>query len=480
MPAAGPDDGYGPGESRFVEEKRHFEKPIPISDLVFLDRERCILCDRCTRFAKEVAGDPLIQLHRAGATRRRSTPSPTSRSRPTSAATPCRSARSARSPPSRTGSRPGRGTSSRSESRARRARSAAASRSQSSRDQRAALPGRRHRPGQLGLAVRQGPLRLRGGRAATSACASPLRPRGRRAASRPRGRARSTPPADCDPRGDRPPAGPASVAVLGGARLTNEDAYAWAKLAKGVIGTDNVDAQLGDGLPPDARARAADRDHRRGVRGRHAARARARPQGRAARPLPPAARRASRSAGCASSSCHRRRPRSRHSPRHRCATGRASRPRSCASLLGPAAPPPEGVERGLARAIGERRRASSVVRRSPRPARRDRGRDRRCRRGPPRRPGSSPRCAAATCAARSTWAWRRACCRAGWRSTTGRAGSLRTGARCPPSPASTPTGILAAAADGRIGCLVLLGADPLSDFPDRGLAERRARRRRDA
>ena len=35
---------YGPGESRFVEEKRHFAKPIPISDLVLLDRERCILC----------------------------------------------------------------------------------------------------------------------------------------------------------------------------------------------------------------------------------------------------------------------------------------------------------------------------------------------------------------------------------------------------------------------------------------------------
>ncbi|NIR39792.1 MAG: 2Fe-2S iron-sulfur cluster binding domain-containing protein, partial [Actinobacteria bacterium] len=53
---------YGPGETRFVEEKRHFEKPIPISDLVYLDRERCILCDRCTRFADEVAGDPLIHF----------------------------------------------------------------------------------------------------------------------------------------------------------------------------------------------------------------------------------------------------------------------------------------------------------------------------------------------------------------------------------------------------------------------------------
>ena len=57
---------HGPGESRYVEEKRHYEKPIPISDLVFLDRERCILCDRCTRFAGEVAGDPLISFTSRG------------------------------------------------------------------------------------------------------------------------------------------------------------------------------------------------------------------------------------------------------------------------------------------------------------------------------------------------------------------------------------------------------------------------------
>ena len=53
---------HGPGESRYIEEKRHFEKPIPISSLVNLDRERCILCDRCTRFAEEVAGDALISF----------------------------------------------------------------------------------------------------------------------------------------------------------------------------------------------------------------------------------------------------------------------------------------------------------------------------------------------------------------------------------------------------------------------------------
>ncbi len=53
---------YGPGESRFVEEKRHFEKPIAISDLVLLDRERCIQCARCTRFASDVAGEAQIDF----------------------------------------------------------------------------------------------------------------------------------------------------------------------------------------------------------------------------------------------------------------------------------------------------------------------------------------------------------------------------------------------------------------------------------
>ncbi|HVM40317.1 MAG TPA: 2Fe-2S iron-sulfur cluster-binding protein, partial [Acidimicrobiia bacterium] len=57
---------FGPGESRFVEEKRHFEKPIPISEIVDLDRERCIQCARCVRFADEIAGDPLITFVERG------------------------------------------------------------------------------------------------------------------------------------------------------------------------------------------------------------------------------------------------------------------------------------------------------------------------------------------------------------------------------------------------------------------------------
>ncbi len=57
---------HGPGESRFVEIKRNYEKPIPISDLVLLDRERCILCARCTRFSEEISGDPLIEFQDRG------------------------------------------------------------------------------------------------------------------------------------------------------------------------------------------------------------------------------------------------------------------------------------------------------------------------------------------------------------------------------------------------------------------------------
>lgn len=57
---------FGPGESRFKEEKRHWVKPIPLSDLVLLDRERCIQCARCTRFAEEIVGDPLITFAERG------------------------------------------------------------------------------------------------------------------------------------------------------------------------------------------------------------------------------------------------------------------------------------------------------------------------------------------------------------------------------------------------------------------------------
>ncbi len=57
----------GRAESRFVEEKRTFAKPLPISDEVLLDRERCVLCQRCTRFSRQIAGDQFIELLERGA-----------------------------------------------------------------------------------------------------------------------------------------------------------------------------------------------------------------------------------------------------------------------------------------------------------------------------------------------------------------------------------------------------------------------------
>ncbi|MEJ0014216.1 MAG: hypothetical protein WDN07_01060 [Actinomycetota bacterium] len=56
----------GRPESRFEGEKRTFEKPIHISSQVLLDRERCVLCARCTRFSEEIAGDPFITLNERG------------------------------------------------------------------------------------------------------------------------------------------------------------------------------------------------------------------------------------------------------------------------------------------------------------------------------------------------------------------------------------------------------------------------------
>ena len=57
----------GRGESRYEGHKRTFEKPINISSQVLLDRERCILCARCTRFSEQIAGDPFITLNERGA-----------------------------------------------------------------------------------------------------------------------------------------------------------------------------------------------------------------------------------------------------------------------------------------------------------------------------------------------------------------------------------------------------------------------------
>jgi len=57
----------GRADSRFTDVKRTFAKPINISSEVLLDRERCILCARCTRFSEQIAGDPFIDMQERGA-----------------------------------------------------------------------------------------------------------------------------------------------------------------------------------------------------------------------------------------------------------------------------------------------------------------------------------------------------------------------------------------------------------------------------
>ena len=58
--------GWGPGKSRFTDRKRHFQKPLELSPLIAIDRERCILCYRCVRFSQEVAEDEQLQLLERG------------------------------------------------------------------------------------------------------------------------------------------------------------------------------------------------------------------------------------------------------------------------------------------------------------------------------------------------------------------------------------------------------------------------------
>ncbi|HTU85449.1 MAG TPA: NADH-quinone oxidoreductase subunit NuoG [Solirubrobacteraceae bacterium] len=59
--------GWGLGRSRFIEPKRHFEKPLALSPLIAIDRERCILCYRCVRFSQEIAEDYQLVFEERGA-----------------------------------------------------------------------------------------------------------------------------------------------------------------------------------------------------------------------------------------------------------------------------------------------------------------------------------------------------------------------------------------------------------------------------
>jgi NADH-quinone oxidoreductase subunit G len=240
---------YGPGESRFVEEKRHFEKPIPVSDLVLLDRERCILCDRCTRFAKEVAGDPLIHfMDRGNETQVNTFPDDPFSSYFSGNTVQICPVGALTATPYRFKARPWD---------LEQVESTCTSCSvgcrvvvQSSRNRVLRYQGVDSEAVNWGWLCDKGRFDFeavnsedRLGNPLVRDAGLSLKPATwnealRRVATSVReGLDRS---------------GPDGFAVIGGARLTNEDQYAWVKLTKGLIGSDNIDAQLGDGLPAEA------------------------------------------------------------------------------------------------------------------------------------------------------------------------------------------------------------------------------------
>ncbi len=235
---------YGPGESRMVEEKRHYEKPIPISDLVYLDRERCILCDRCTRFASEVAGDALIQFtERGNNTQVMTFPDEPFASYFSGNVVQICPVGALTAKPYRFKARPW--DLEQTESTCTSCSMGCRITVQSSRNELLRYQGVDSDPVNWGWLCDKGRF---GFEAVNSEnrLTTPLINGQATSWSQALDAATGAIRAAIDRNGTQ------SIAFIGGANGTNEDAYAWATLAKGIIGTGNVDAQLGDGVSADA------------------------------------------------------------------------------------------------------------------------------------------------------------------------------------------------------------------------------------
>ena len=257
---------FGPGESRYVEEKRHFAKPTPISDLVMLDRERCIQCGRCTRFAAEVAGEPLIDFGgRGGRTEVITYPGQPFNSYFSGNTVQICPVGALTARPYRFRARPWDLASVETSCTTCSVGCRAELDSTSNRlvrvlgvDSEPVNHGWLCDKGRFGYEWVHSERRVR----------TPLVRRGSELVE-------SSWPDALDAaaavlRRTLDEHGPGAIAVLGGAQGTNEDAYAWARFAKGVLCTDHVDAQLGDGLPADVvlgmpRATIADLDRAKSI-----------------------------------------------------------------------------------------------------------------------------------------------------------------------------------------------------------------------
>ena len=287
---------YGPGESRFIEEKRHFEKPIAISELVLLDRERCIQCSRCTRFAEDVAGVAQIDFAGRGelvevatfpgepfssyfsgntvqicpvgaltATPYRFTARPWDLDQVESTCTTCSfgcrvavqssANRLTRllgidSDPVNHGWLCDKGRfvfeSTNGDEVA--TGPAPAIAVATAADEVDVVPATASQAVSLGPTRGQFAGEARSDHSVVSnRLTEPLVRKGGELVPTSWGEALGVVAEHLG--ASKSEHGAGSIGVLGGARLTNEGAYAWAKLAKGILGTDSVDAQLGDGLP---------------------------------------------------------------------------------------------------------------------------------------------------------------------------------------------------------------------------------------
>ncbi|CAB4577376.1 unannotated protein [freshwater metagenome] len=237
---------HGPGESRFIEEKRHYEKPIAISDLVLLDRERCILCDRCTRFADEVAGDALIHFtSRGNNTQVQTFPDEPFSSYFSGNTVQICPVGALTAQPYRFKARPW--DLEKTESTCTTCSVGCRITLESSRDELLRYQGVDSDPVNHGWLCDKGRFNFESVKS-DARLSNPLVRDGGSLVETSWSSALST--AASLIRSAVNAGGASRVAVLGGARGTNEDAHAWARLTS-ALGIDSVDAQLGDGLPAD-------------------------------------------------------------------------------------------------------------------------------------------------------------------------------------------------------------------------------------
>ena len=237
---------FGPGESRFVEEKRHNEKPIAISDLVLLDRERCILCDRCTRFSKEVAGDPLIHfINRGNHTEVNTFPDDPFASYFSGNVVQICPVGALTASPYRFAARPW--DLDQVESTCTSCAVGCRVVVQSSGDQITRLQGVDSDPVNWGWLCDKGRFDFESVSSPSRLSAPVVRVARGAEAEKVSWSVANNRIASALRSYD-----PSQIGFIGGARLTNEDQYAYVRLAKQVLRTDNVDAQIGDGLTADA------------------------------------------------------------------------------------------------------------------------------------------------------------------------------------------------------------------------------------